>query len=163
VLGQVATIVLFYVVWTKIRAEKNLRLIQAPKRSTIGFTSEADSVTMSISDYDTSELSIFFFQAMTRMVVMVFLHCKWGLTVPLVVSLVSTPITLLNEKLMQCHLFGKQYGRPFTQRKYADQILYVFTFLLISRGEFLEAIGWPGEESPKRRDKVNGQKRQKAE
>jgi len=117
IVSVLEAIVLLYI-RHQISAAKDQTKINVPKGSKFGQPSPTpgETETVTIQEYDTKELDRLLQQLVLRVSVMLFIHWKWAITVPLVLQLVTVGFSLWKEKLVQFHGLGKRgtgFSRPF--------------------------------------------------
>jgi len=76
-------------------------------------TRSAENEAISALEYDERELSKLRNQALSKAAIILAIHWYWGAAVPLVIQVVSTPLSLWKEPLVQLYLRRQDLARPF--------------------------------------------------
>jgi len=72
-----------------------------------------DEEEITVAEYDERELRKLRNQMLTRGALVLAVHWYWAATVPLVIQVVSTPLSLWKEPLVRLYLRGEALRRPF--------------------------------------------------
>lgn len=68
---------------------------------------------MTLAEYDERALGQMRNQLLSRVLIIAAIHYYWGAAVPLVVQVVSTPLSLWKENLVRVYVRGETLKRPF--------------------------------------------------
>jgi len=110
----IGAIILCYIYY-KILNNKDTKIIQVKKQAQLGQSSppEGEMESLTVQDYDFRELKSQATQLILRIAIISFIHFYWSLAVPLVIQLVSVPVSMYKAPLIQIYLLGKTIVRPF--------------------------------------------------
>jgi hypothetical protein len=102
----------------RIASSKNNKEIKVPKAASWGVPSEEEE-TMTVSEYDMREWSNLFWKTtVIPTAIMIGIHIKWEVVIPLATQIIMAPMRLYQAKLIQIYFLGAtgpDTERPFKQ------------------------------------------------
>eukprot|EP01123_Difflugia_compressa_P004132 TRINITY_DN15485_c0_g1_i1.p1 TRINITY_DN15485_c0_g1~~TRINITY_DN15485_c0_g1_i1.p1 ORF type:complete len:197 (-),score=46.45 TRINITY_DN15485_c0_g1_i1:43-633(-) len=110
-------LVLVYLRQQIIKNNDDRKIVEVKKQPQFGQQppAEAEMEIITVQEYDQRELKSQFNQLIMRVIIMSFLHFYFNLSVPLVIQLVSIPVSLYKSPLVKVYIFGAILNRPFPQ------------------------------------------------
>eukprot|EP01128_Nolandella_sp_AFSM9_P003284 TRINITY_DN139_c1_g4_i2.p1 TRINITY_DN139_c1_g4~~TRINITY_DN139_c1_g4_i2.p1 ORF type:complete len:179 (+),score=47.89 TRINITY_DN139_c1_g4_i2:63-599(+) len=117
--AQTIAVIGIYLINSKIKGgfKGDDKTITMKKEASLGsIPEEGEMETITVAEYDSRKLVGMIKSLVMRVCIIGFIHYKWGSGVPLVIQLISTPMTLYKDPLTKIHILGqtgKELERPF--------------------------------------------------
>jgi hypothetical protein len=100
----------------RIVNSKNDKKIKVPRAASWGVPSEEEDEEITVQEYDMREWSNLFWKTtIIPTAIMIGVHIKWEVVIPLATQAIMSPMRLYQAKLVQIYFLGTQMERPFPQ------------------------------------------------